>query len=192
MPAYYSVGFQHERASVRPGFLRDLYATMLSGEFAYGGVLAWGCRGDLTLDAVIDWNQERLDRDFELGYTEHVSNNYRQILLLNHRYRECRVLVLHESRQVDVIVPEADVIGAGQLDPLKRLAVAVWQTGLFVSVQTYGELGAATPYAALQTGEPPSMSPIAIVPVGWAGAARLAGRGDRVSPVGENGLLLEE
>jgi hypothetical protein len=75
VPAYYSVGFQYERATVRPGFLRDLYSAMLRGEFAYGGVLAWGCRGDLTLDEVINWNQERLDRDFELGYREHVSKN---------------------------------------------------------------------------------------------------------------------
>lgn len=174
MPAYYSVGFQYEWAAVRPGFLRDLYAAMLGGEFAYGGVLAWGCRGDLTLNEVIGWNQERLDRDFELGYTEHVSNNYRQVLLLHSRYRECRVLILNGSKQVDVIVPETDVLGAGQLDPLKRLAVAVWQTGLFVSVQTYGELGSATPYVDLQSGEPPSMSPFALVRADWAEAGSVS------------------
>lgn len=53
MPAYYSVGFQYERAAVRPGFLRDLYSTMLRGDFTYGGVLAYGCRGDQTLEQVI-------------------------------------------------------------------------------------------------------------------------------------------
>jgi hypothetical protein len=213
VPAYYSVGFQYERAAVQPGFLRDLYATMLSGEFAYGGVLAWGCRGDLRLDEVICWNQERLDRDFELGYTEHVSNNYRQVLLRHPQYSECRVIVLNGSRLIYVIVPEADVFEIGgpfpaelfaedaralagstrpeQVEPLKQLAVDVWQSGLVVSAQTYGEIGGPTGNASLRAGEAPSMLPFAIVEAGWVGAPRLAARTVRVSQLGATGLLLE-
>ncbi|MCE9555240.1 MAG: hypothetical protein K8T91_17965 [Planctomycetes bacterium] len=210
MPPYYSVAFQYEPAAVRPDFLRDLYSLMLRGEFTYGGVLAWGCRGDLTLDQVIQWNQERLDKDFELGFTEHVSNNYRQVILRHPQYSQCRVIVQHGSRLIDVIVPEDDIFKIGgpfptklcpealawhtrpeQLEPLKRLALAVWQSGLIVAVQTYGELGAETAYATLKEGKPPSMRPFAIVEKGWVGRAELAARGIRVSPVGETGILLE-
>jgi hypothetical protein len=213
VPTYYSVGFQYDRAAVRPGFLRDLYSTMLRGEFQYGGVLAWGCRGDLTLDEVIHWNQERLDRDFELGFTEHVSNDYRQVLLRHPQYSECRVIVLNGSRVIYVIVPEDDVLEIGgpfpaelcgvdaeglagytrpgQVEPLKRLALAVWQSGLVVSVQTYGELGAPTDYAPLREGEAPSMLPFAIVEAGWVGRPQLPARGFRISPVGNTGILLE-
>ncbi len=78
-----------------------------------------------------------------------------------------------------------------QVEPLKRLALAVWQSGLVVSVQTYWELGAATASASLREGEPPSMLPFAIVEAGWVGRAQLAARGIRVSPVGDTGILLE-
>jgi hypothetical protein len=186
---------------------------MMQGEFTYGGVLAWGCRGDLTLEEVIRWNQGRLDRDFVLGFTEHVSNDYRQVLLRHPRYSECRVIVLNGSRLIYVIVPESQVFGIGgpfpvevytsdeetlaghtrtdQVEPLRQLALAVWQSGLVVSVQTYGELGEATGYASLKEGKAPSMLPFAIVEAGWAGTTRLAAEGIRVSPVGATGLLLE-
>jgi hypothetical protein len=187
---------------------------MLRGEFMYGGVLAWGGRGDLTLDQVIHWNQERLARDFALGFTEHVSNDYRQVLLRHPQYSECRVIILNGSRLIYVIVPEDDIFEIGgpfpaelyaeeaeelarhtrpeQVEPLKRLALAIWQSGLVVSVQTYGELGAATAYASLREGEPPSMLPFAIVEAGWVGRAQLAARGIQVSPVANTGILLEQ
>jgi hypothetical protein len=213
VPAYYSVGFQYEREAVRATFLRNLYSAMLRGRFAYGGVLAWGCRGDLTLDEVINWNQERLDRDFELGYTEDVSNDYRQVLLCHTQYSECRVIVLNGSRLIFVIVPEADVFEIGgpfpvelsaedaeglaeyarpeQVEPLKQLALAVWQSGLVVSVQTCGELSAPTDYAPLKEGESPSMLPFAIVERGWVGTPQLMAQGVRISRAGETGILLE-
>jgi hypothetical protein len=205
MPAYYTVGLQYDRAAVRPDFLRNLYATMMHGDFNYGGVLPWGCRGNLTLHEVIRWNQERLDRDFELGFTEDVSNDYRQVLLHHPQYSECRL--------IHIIVPEADVFDIGgplpaelypadaeeltghtrpeQVEPLKQLALAVWQSGLVNSVQTYGELGAATGYASLREGEAPSMLPFAIVEAGWIGRPLLAERSVRVLPIGETGILLE-
>jgi hypothetical protein len=186
---------------------------MLREEFKYGGVLAWGCRGDLTLDDVVHWNQERLDRDFELGYTEDVSNNYRQLLLRHPQYSECRVIIHSGSRLISVIVPEDDIFEIGgpfpvelsaedtdvlewhtrpeQVEPLRQLAMALWRSGLVVSVQTHGELGAAIAYASLREGRPPSMVPFAIVDAGWIGSAQLAAQGIHDLPVANNGILVE-
>src|SRR5262249_16020382 len=147
MPAYYIVALQYHRAAVGGGYLRALYFALMRGEFAYGGTLAWGCPGDLKLEEVIRWNQERLDRDFELGYTEDVSNEYRQVLLLHPRYDECRVIINNWARKVSIIIPEDDVFEfdsegfvAGmrldQVEPLKNLAINVWEEGLVRSVQT--------------------------------------------------------
>ncbi len=210
MPAYYSVGFQYERAAVGHDYLRALYSAMLQGDFTYGGVLAWGCRGDLTLEEVIRWNQERLDRDFELGYTEDVSNDYRQVLLRHAQFRECRVIVGNGARLISVIVPENDVFDLGgpfpaelfavdveelvghirqeQVEPLKHLALSVWHRGLAVSVQTYGELGSATDHELLKAGKLPSMLPFSIMEKSWIGAERLTKRGIRITPVGETGI----
>ena len=212
MPAYYTVSFQYERATLDPNYLSAVYSAMLQGGFTYGGVLAWGCRGDMGLDEVIRWNQERLDRDFELGYTEDVSNDYRQVLLHHPQYRECRVLILNGSRLISVIVPEADIMDIGgpfpaelyiaeaeglagyirqeQLEPLKQLALAVWNRVLPVSVQTYGELGSETDHEALKAGEPPSLLPFALVRNGWGGVERLAKQGIHITPVGETGILM--
>src|SRR5260370_24878776 len=106
MAAYYNVSFQDDRAAVRGDYLRALYSVMVQGEFTYGGTLAWGCPGDLKLEEVIRWNQERLDRNFELGYTEHVSNNYRQVLLRHSRYYQCRVIINNSARSASALLPE--------------------------------------------------------------------------------------
>ena len=213
MPAYFAVGFQYKRHRLRPDYLRAVYSAMLQGKFTYGGVLAWGCQGNLELEDVIRWNQERFNRDFQLGYREDVSNDYRQLLLRHGQYRECRVIIHNEARLIYVIVPEDDVfdfaspfpaelfaadptglagyIREDQVEPLKQLAIKVWQCGLAVSVQTYGELGSATDYESLKAGKPPSMLPFAIVWDGWIGTEQLTQQGIRVSRVGKTGILLQ-
>jgi len=213
VPAYYAVSFHYDRAAVGRDYLGVLYETMLQGGFSFGGVLAWGCPGDLTLDEIIRWNQERFDRDFKLGLDEDISHDYRQILLRHPCYAECRVIVLNAYRYAYVIVPERDVfafdtiapaelvakdeaglrasIRTEQIAPLREMALTVWRRGLVTAVQTCGEIGAPTGAAALAAGEMPSMLPFAIVPVGWSGVSRIAEEEVRIPPVGETGLLLE-
>jgi hypothetical protein len=203
MPAYWKLSLSYSRAALPPDFIRCLYQTMLDGDFAYGGVLAWYCPGDLELEEVIRWNQERLDRDFVLGFKEHVANDYRQIIAKHPRFRECRVIIRHGAHCVGVIVTESDLckgalqqggIHREQIEPLKQLALTLWHKGWFTSVQTYGEYGKATTYDGLKTGHGPSILPFAIVDsVCYAACSWTFGRGPdlRISRLGKGGFLIE-
>jgi hypothetical protein len=203
MPAYCKLSLSYDRAALPPDFIRCLYQTVLDGDFAYGGVLAWYCPGDVELEEVIRWNQERLDRDFVLGFKEHVANDYRQVIAKHPRFRECRVIIRHGTHCVGVIVPESDLcIGAlerggirrEQVEPLKQLALTLWSRGWFTSVQTYGELGQATPYDELKNGLGPSMLPFAILDSACFTAFSRTFEDDRdlrISRLGSGGFLIE-
>src|SRR6266404_865946 len=92
MPAYTTVRFQFGKES-RDALVRSFYKAFTSEGLAFSRVHAWGCRPDLTLDDIIEWNQQKLDEDFELGYDEDVSHDYRQVLLADHPFSECRVYI---------------------------------------------------------------------------------------------------
>lgn len=138
-----------------PNVVRRVYEGFFAAGAPFAGVFAWGCPADLTLDSIIDWNQERLDRGFRLRSNQHVAHNYRQILLDLPPFSRARLILRPERAGVafQLIVPESELDEASQAR-LEQLAAALWEGLQPRSIQTYGELGAAHTHEALADGKP--------------------------------------
>ncbi|XXX77445.1 hypothetical protein WMF30_01550 [Sorangium sp. So ce134] len=137
--------------------MRDFYGALRAAGLGFQCVLAWGCPGDLTLDDITAWNQTKLDAGFTLGFDEHVSNDYRQILLGGSPFSECRVILLNraESYSFHIIVPEEEVTDSRWIW-LRSVAEHVWRSLPVAAIQTYGELGAGASLRALDAGAAPA------------------------------------
>jgi hypothetical protein len=170
MPPYYSVCFGYRSRDVQPGFVARVYEAFFAAGLPFGGVVAWGCPADLTLEAIVSWNQERLERGFSIGFTEHVSLDYRQIYLGHPAHSPYRLLVSVEACQFVLLVPESDVsdddgwtLIASSVAPLEALAERIWRTGLFAAIQTHTEAGSAPTVAQLEAGSAPAAFPFAFL-----------------------------
>ncbi len=153
MPAYYSVRFEYDRAAITHDTVRRLYAAFAEG----GAVFAGGYREDaaLSLDEIAAVNQSKLENNFMLGFDEHFSHDYRQILLNYGGFTEVRGFFLNneprEGRYVfELIVPEREMFHRGghggwtykrtAVEALARLAVGVMRNTGAAMVQTGLEL----------------------------------------------------
>jgi len=179
MPPYYHLNFGVRDTNIQPGFVASVYETIFAAGFSFTGVSPWGCPPDMKLDAIVDWNQQRLERKFELGFNDHVSLDYRQILLAHPLYSHCRLYIYARDCQFVLIVPEAEIFEncagpiceadadlsfvAEQVRPLEMLARHVWSSGLFAAIQTNGELGYSFAVRDLDTGKAASVVPFAIL-----------------------------
>jgi hypothetical protein len=172
MPPYFSLTLGFRSSAITTDYVKAVYEAVFSAGFPFKGVLPWGAPADMKLDAITVWNQERLQRGFQLGFSEDVSNGYRQIVLDHPAYHHCRLLIHAHSMQFDVIVPESDVTGSDdvnafapteRLAPIEELARRVWPRGLFAAIQTSNEAGFAPPVSRLERGTPASVHPFAIL-----------------------------
>lgn len=174
MPSYLTLHIELDRAD-SPGLVRRVYDALAESGAPFRGVHAWGCDPDMPLEAIIAWNQARLDRGFQLGMRQHVSKDYRQVLLALPPFSQARVFLMLRGDGVGfhLIVPEAELDDAGTA-ALDRLARALWFTLRPRSIQSSGEYGAATSHRALLGGAPPDAQLFAILseaypagPTGW-------------------------
>ena len=175
MPSYFNISAEWEKIIKEESFLLSIYNSLFSNGFTFKSVLEWGCSGDLSINDIITWNQEKLNKRFRLGYSEDVSNDYRQFYLSHSLFDNIRVITDY-SLHISIIVPEYDIYqdeynptnlidnyNMNRIDALISLSESLWDTNLFVSIQTYPELGGNTPYKKLQKGELPSIEPFAIL-----------------------------
>jgi hypothetical protein len=139
MPAYTTVAFRFVKES-RGVLVQRFYEAFSSEGLAFSHVHPWGCDPKLTLEEIIEWNQQKLDEDFELGYDENVSNDYRQILLAGHPFSECRIYVLNGrvSLAFHCIVPESEITSQN-CDPILRVADRIWSTLPVRNIDSFGE-----------------------------------------------------
>lgn len=178
MPAYFSIVIQIKKGNKYNGFISDLTDVLISNGFIYDRP-DHNC-GDNSLRDVIEYNSAKMKDDFELGYDEHFSHDFRQIYWKYHNFSEVRQFYCNE-KDMDwfesfIIIPEHDFInyptsasGHPVFEPealtsLKSLIEAIWRLGFVETIQTELELteGAAT-LSALESGECPSAFPFAII-----------------------------
>jgi hypothetical protein len=179
MPPYYQTMMTLKEFSPERNLpLLPVYEALLIDGFRYGGnpfkEMESGENYCDELNSIAYWNQELLDKNFKLGWTQNSHEGYQQFLLLNSFYEHCRVIT--SSQFISVIVPENDItlpcfhwyegiksLDFEQIHPLKRLALSVWQTGLVTSIQTSPENGGYTTYRDLLMGKLPFICPFAVV-----------------------------
>lgn len=179
MPPYYSLNFGVRDTNIQPGFVASVYEAIFAAGFPFAGVAPYGCPSEMKLDAIVDWNQQRLERKFVLGFKDHVSLDYRQILLMHSLYSHCRLYIYARDSQFVLIVPEAEIFEnyagpiveedpglvfvAERVRPLEMLARHVWSSGLFAAIQTNSELGYSPAVSELDTGKAASVVPFAVL-----------------------------
>ncbi len=136
--------------------------------------------GDDSLEDIIVWNRQQLERNFSLGYTEHYSGGYKQMLFDWEGFSEVRLFINNEAEDdffsFSLIVPESDLMSCGddesvseqkKIEQLQELALGMWSRENLSCIQTRWEcsFGAREP-GEIERGKAPSTEPFSIIPAG--------------------------
>ena len=198
MPGYFSIGLVFRRKDLCPTFVADFHDALTRAGLPFRSGF-WGCE-DSTLPEITAWNQAKLEGNFRLGFTEHHSHGYQQVLFDCDGFSQVRGFWQNRCPGADqfsfyIIVPEDDLLTDGWqlpfLAPRARYWAAVaerlWNVFPPIrSIQT--GLEASPPAADPDRGEAPQVLPFAILP---AADERLLppGRFSR-KPLDRDGLLV--
>lgn len=180
MPEYFDVSFQYEKGdaskSVVERFCTALIRCGLSFKCGYLETEQY------SLSDIIQWNQKKLNEDFELGFTEHVSHDYKQILFNFFSFSEVRLFIQNFKNSNSffffLIIPESDFTSFEETDGCYRmvklhdkmnlietLATRMWEIGDMNSIQTGWELSDfPAQFDEMVRGTPPNIEPFCIVP----------------------------
>ena len=177
MPAYFSLTFELNKTqdAIR-AFCENLIHSGLVFKSGY-----WGSENDSFEDIII-WNQNKLDENFELGFTEHHSYDYKQMLFNYLDFSEVRLFVMNDRKRrtfsFELIVPEDDLWDytkeketkyslqrkPEKMEQLKSVAKKMWVSTATLAIQTGWECSDIPPTAAkIERGIKPQMEPFCII-----------------------------
>ena len=173
MPAYFSLIMEYSRAELDFDNMKELTAYIKHAglEFKNG---AYHAEND-TIEDIMDWNQKKLEEDFELGYDEDSSNDYKQMCFNYDGFSEVRGFIMNEEPirgeyTFTLLIPQEEVHVEGDtyrkeaVEKLKALAAKLWILPKTRTVQTELELGEGiVPEMDIKEGAEPSACPFAIV-----------------------------
>ena len=168
MPAYTSIVFQFKKAANHSTFMQDFYAHLLTHGATFREVMDWCTPPNLKLEDVIDRNQAKLNEDFELGYDEHVENDYWQTYLEVENFSECRLFISNEQGAETfaffLIIPENEA-HCFSFNQLVNMSKSIWENLKPLNIQTIDELGETVSQSSIcNDRKPPSATLFAIVP----------------------------
>lgn len=147
MPAYFNLSVQFRRDELYPTFVKDFY-TMLdeAGMKFLSGY--WGYEED-SLEETIEWNQQKLEEDFDLEFTEHHSHGYKQVIYRFGGYSKVRGFWENNYPEdgefaYEIIIPESDVLAKGypvsfkeeRIEELLGFSKRIWQFPPARAIQT--------------------------------------------------------
>ncbi|MDD3403592.1 MAG: hypothetical protein PHQ72_09585 [Hespellia sp.] len=173
MPAYFSLTFELSKSKIAvANFCRALINSGLTFESGY-----WGFEND-SFEDIIKWNQSHLDNNFKLGFTEHHSHDYKQMLFNYCNFSEVRVFVMNNEKgatfNFELIVPEDDLLNypennsiehkTEKMEQLKSIAQKVWIATDVLAIQTGWEGSDIPPLASkIAEGVKPQIEPFCII-----------------------------
>lgn len=177
MPAYFEVTFEVPKG---PNVIYEFYHVLMQSGLTFKSGF-WGFEED-ALEDILNWNQKKMDADFEIGFEEHHSHDYKQIQFEFGDFSEARVFILNTknapSFSVLLIVPEDDLIkyeknddkynvirNTEKMSSIMELVKKVWTDYNVLSIQTGWECSDCPPkYAELSEDRLPQIEPFAIIP----------------------------
>ena len=93
MPAYFSLTFELKKTHDAIGaFCRALIHSGLTFKSGY-----WGFEND-SFEDMIQWNQKKLDENFELGEKEHHSHDYKQFVFDYFDFSEFILFIMNNRK----------------------------------------------------------------------------------------------
>lgn len=173
MPAYFSMIMEFSRAELDFDNMKELIAYIKHAGLEFKGG-AYNAENE-TLEDIMDWNQKKLEEDFELGYDEDAVNDYKQMYFSYGGFSEIRGFIMNESPirgeyTFTLLIPEEEVAVDAKtykkdaVDKLKAMATKLWILPKTRTMQTELELGEGiSPEEDIRDGALPSACPFAIV-----------------------------
>ena len=203
MPAYFSLSFQYKKSNLNENTVRDFYIALLECglDFKSG---YYETENDTFLDIIL-WNKKKLDENFELGYDEHCSHDYKQMLFNYNDFSEVRLFMFNiedeDTFYFYLIIPEEDFILYEEENEIHKivrlkdrmkliedLAINMWEKECIECIQTGWECSDMEPSIEdIIKGYKPCIEPFCIVPErvackDWACST---------SKIGRNGIFLK-
>lgn len=208
MPAYFDVGFQYsKKANAVQPIVGNFYNALIQCGLSFKG--GYGEAEKDSLEDIIQWNQKKLNENFQCGDTEHVSHDYKQVLFDFCEFSEVRVFLqnIRESDSVFfwLIIPEDDFVTydlaeangyyhrcnvvrySDKMSIVEEFAIHMWEIGFMNSIQTGWEGSSFPPlFDEILQGAQPNIEPFCIIPKDavqseWNGTP---------NAIGHNGILL--
>ncbi len=202
MPAYFSISFELNKSKTA---IKDFCNSLIDAGFVFKSGY-WGFEND-SFDDIVAWNQDKLDNNFQLGYTEHYSHDYKQMLFDFSDFSEVRLFVTNDRKsstfEFDLIIPEYDFVEwiknndkhiphnkFEKMDLLKVIAKTMWNSLEILAIQTAWECSDCPPKAKhISSKIKPQIEPFCIIKESSV-IDKLGGL--PFERVGKNGVLIEE
>ena len=200
MPAYFSLIFSIRKKKNNKHLFKDFTNLLQENGFVYKcGFMEF--ESD-TLADIVKINTAKLLEDFELGYDEHYSHDYRQCYWEYREFSEVR-LFIYNSQEDDyftfhIIVPEDEVYTytetyRGFIEPitadLKAFALEAWKRRYITAIQSSLEGSEDVALEDIKAGVMPTTDPFSIVPASYLGDARK--EGFNYTNIRRKGVLIE-
>lgn len=148
MPAYFSMTIQLRTERLTDSYVEQMYASIM--ELGYSFKSGFWFHEDAKYKEIVEWNQKKLEQGFRLGYTEHGSHDYMQMLFHAEEYDEMRGFWMHMGDEIvfELIVPEHEILNLEggfivrqeKIEPMQRIGVHIWEKGLADAIQTSFEM----------------------------------------------------
>lgn len=172
MPAYFSMTLLFENSRLKPNFVYELYSQIISNGFTFKS--GYWFHKNAKLNEITEWNQKLLDSGFQLGFTQHVRNDYMQILFKTEHYSELRGFWTYSGEGIafNLIIPEHDILNCEggdvfidtKIHPMKQLALMLWKSNCIDAIQTNVELDEGYYHLKdIKSGKNISVNPFAII-----------------------------
>ena len=88
MPEYFNISFQFERKDIYKTFVKDFYTVLEQAGIKFKSG-CWGSEHNI-LEEICVCNQRKLEENFKLGFTQHYSYNFKQVLFNFETYSHVR------------------------------------------------------------------------------------------------------
>ena len=123
------MGLVFRRKDLYPTFVADFHDALTRTGLPFRSGF-WGCE-DSTLPEIITWNQAKLEGDFRLGFTEHHSHGYQQVLFDCDGFSQVRGFWQNRCPGANqfsfyIIVPEDDLLTDGWQLPFLAPRARYW------------------------------------------------------------------
>lgn len=208
MPAYFNMSLEFQRKDIYPMFTRDFHELLQKTGLKFQSGF-WGSENN-SLEEILEWNQNHLENNFELGFEEHYSKDYKQMLFIYDGFSYVRGFWLNnypsESEFIfEIIIPESEILEYDcdsqpekeygicykqqAIDRLVNSALELWKSPLVKSIQTGLEaVDGVSSVAEMRSGKEPFVYPFAIVSdCFWE---QMKDKGFRMERVHSEGMLL--
>ena len=175
MPAYFDITFSYEYSCLNPNFVDQIYTIFFNNGFSFKQAYY---DDSITLEEIIEWNQSRLEKKFELGYTQDIKYDYKQVCFTREGYEELRAFWLYSNNEITLtlITPEYDLLNENHSEagflfinskiiPFIELSKEIWKETDVTAIQTALEFdGGVNSLSELLSGKKkPLVHPFAII-----------------------------